>query len=97
MLNNIIFKTMLLESLSVKDVKSNISELVKILRKKRGLSQDELAEKLNLSRITISNLELGKNATLDTLLKVFQYLEVLEAFNTYVSEEIKNNEYDSLY
>lgn len=88
---------MILDSLSVKDVKINIAELVKILRKKRGLSQDELAEKLNLSRITISNLELGKNATLDTLLKVFQYLDLLEAFNTYVGEEIKNNQYKSLY
>lgn len=88
---------MLLEPLSVKDVKLNIAELVKMLRKKQGLSQEELAEKLNLSRITISNLELSKNATLDTLLKVFQYLEILETFNAYVSEEIKNNQYNSLY
>jgi transcriptional regulator with XRE-family HTH domain len=88
---------MLLEPLSVKDVKLNIAELVKMLRKKQGLSQEELAEKLNLSRITISNLELSKNATLDTLLKVFQYLEILETFNAYISEEIKNNQYNSLY
>lgn len=88
---------MLLEFLSVKDVKLNIAELVKMLRKKQGLSQEALAEKLNLSRITISNLELGKNATLDTLLKVFQHLEILETFNAYVSEEIKNNQYNSLY
>jgi transcriptional regulator with XRE-family HTH domain len=88
---------LLLESLSIKDVKVNIADLVKILRKKRGLSQEELAEQLNLSRITISNLELGKNATLDTLFKVFQYLEVLDTFNAYVIEEIKNNEYNSLY
>lgn len=88
---------MLIEPLSVKDVKINIAELVKMLRKKQGLSQEELAEKLNLSRITISNLELSKNTTLDTLLKVFQYLEILETFNAYVSEEIKNNQYNSLY
>lgn len=92
-----IIQVMLLEPLSVKDAKLNIAELVKMLRKKKGLSQKELAEKLNLSRITISNLELSKNATLDTLLKVFQYLEILETFNAYVSEEIKNNQYNSLY
>lgn len=92
-----IIQIMLLEPLSVKDVKLNIAELVKMLRKKQGLSQEELAEKLNLSRITISNLELSKNATLDTLLKVFQYLEILETFNAYISEEIKNNQYNSLY
>lgn len=92
-----IIQVMLLEPLSVKDAKLNIAELVKMLRKKKGLSQKELAEKLNLSRITISNLELSKNTTLDTLLKVFQYLEILETFNAYVSEEIKNNQYNSLY
>jgi len=88
---------MILDSLSVKDVKLNIAELVKMLRKRQQISQEELAEKLNLSRITISNLELGKNATLDTLLKVFQYLELMESLNNYIAEEIKNNQYNSLY
>lgn len=80
---------MMLGPLSVKDVKMNVAELVKILPKRRNLSQEELAEKLNLSRITISNLELGKNATLGTLFKVFQYLEILDTFNTCVAEETK--------
>lgn len=88
---------MTLESIKIKDVKEKIGEWTKAMRKGKGLSQDELAIELNLSRLTIQNLESGKNITIDTLLKVLQHFDVLEQFNRFVSEEAKNNSYNSLY
>ena len=57
---------MLAGNLKIKDVKTEIGQLVKSLHKKQKLSQQELAEQLDLSRITIQNLESGKNFTIDT-------------------------------
>jgi transcriptional regulator with XRE-family HTH domain len=88
---------MLFEILTIKNVKTDLGKLTKVLRKKQKLSQDELADLLNMSRITIQNLESGKNVTTDTLLKVFQHFDILEKFNHFLQEEIKNNSYKSLY
>jgi transcriptional regulator with XRE-family HTH domain len=88
---------MLFETLKIKDVKTELGKWVKMLRKKQNLSQDQLADLLNMSRITIQNLEAGKNITIDTLLKVLQHFDALEKFNEFVQEEIKNNSYKSLY
>ena len=88
---------MLFETIKIKDVKTDLGKWVRMVRKKQNLSQDELADLLNMSRITIQNLESGKNTTTDTLLKVFQHFDILEKFNHFVQEEIKNNSYKSLY
>ena len=88
---------MLFEIVKIKDVKTDLGKWVRMVRKKQNLSQDELADLLNMSRITIQNLESGKNITTDTLLKVFQHFDILEKFNDFVQEEIKNNSYKSLY
>ena len=45
-----------------------------MVRKQRQLTQLEVAERLNVSRNTIQNLEAGKNFTADTLLKGFDLL-----------------------
>jgi transcriptional regulator with XRE-family HTH domain len=87
----------MLDNLNIKDVKLQIGQLVKILRKKERLTQNQLGEKLDLSRITVQNLESGKNATLDTLLKVLQYFDKLQAFQDNIDNEISNNNYESLY
>lgn len=83
--------------LTIKDVKVQIGVLVKTLRKKEKVSQVELAEKLALSRITIQNLESGKNATLDTMLIVLQYFDKLHLINGVIINEINNNQLESLY
>ena len=85
------------DHLTVKEVKGNIGKLVKTLRNREGITQEELAVKLSLSRITIQNLELGKNPTIDTLLIVLQYFDQLGGFNKYIEAEIQNNNYESLY
>lgn len=65
----------------IKDVKSDTGILIRALRKHAGISQQELAEQLKMSRITIQNLESGKNFTIDTLLKVLQYFDLLPSIH----------------
>lgn len=81
-------------NLKIKDVKSEIAQLVKSYRKQQKLSQQELADQLELSRITIQNLESGKNFTIDTLLKVFNHFDVLVGFNQFLMD--KRNETEQL-
>jgi len=85
------------ERVTIKDVKVEIGDMIKLHRKQRKLNQDELAAQLNMSRITISNLEQGKNTTLDTLLKALLYFDVLDNFHQYLSDQIKANQQNSLY
>ena len=84
-------------NVNIVDVKIRFGTLVKTLRKKQGLTQEQLGNKLNLSRITIQNLESGKNATMDTMLIVMQYLDLLANFNDMLHTEITNSSYPSLY
>ncbi len=89
---------MFTSSIKIKDVKSEIGLLVKSYRKGEKLSMQELADKLELSRITIQNLESGKNFTIDTLLKALQYFDKLSAFNDFVKgKRSENEDVESLY
>ena len=89
---------MFVNSIKIKDVKSEIGLLVKSFRKLENISQQELAEKLGLSRITIQNLESGKNFTIDTLLKVVQHFDLLATLNDLLVEKRKaNDSLKSLY
>ena len=81
-------------NLKIKDVKSEIGQLVKSYRKQQRLTQQELADQLALSRITIQNLESGKNFTIDTLLKVFNHFDTLVGFNQFLMD--KRNETEEL-
>lgn len=65
------------DTVEIKDVKNELGALVKALRKQKGLSQGQLADALNVSRTTIQNLELGKNFTVDTILKVLKEIDLL--------------------
>ena len=42
--------------------KLEIGKKIKILRKTRGLTQQQLADKLNVKRATISNYEIGRRS-----------------------------------
>jgi transcriptional regulator with XRE-family HTH domain len=89
---------MFVNSIKIKDVKSEIGLLVKSFRKLENISQQELADKLGLSRITIQNLESGKNFTIDTLLKVAQHFDLLATLNDLLVEKRKaNDNLKSLY
>lgn len=68
----------MLEITTIKDVKVKIGEACKALRKLDGLSRDDLAEALDVSSTTIQNIENGKNATLDTVLKIANHFGLLQ-------------------
>lgn len=74
------------EAIEIKDVKRELGTLVKALRKQRGMSQKELATSLDVSRTTIQNLELGKNFTVDTFLKVMKEMDLLAQIQSEVSQ-----------
>jgi len=82
-------------NITIKDVKNNIANWCKTLRKADGLSQQQLANELNLSRITISKLENGENFTIETLLKVLQHFNQMDTFNDFVVNNTNTDQ--SLY
>jgi transcriptional regulator with XRE-family HTH domain len=86
------------ENVTINDVKLKIATTIKVLRKKENLSQEELASLLAVSRITIQNVEAGKNFTIDTLLKVLQHFDLLSDLNNQIDEAIEvNKKIISLY
>jgi transcriptional regulator with XRE-family HTH domain len=68
---------MLFEIVTIKDVKLSIGKICREKREAQKLSRDELATLLNLSRNTIQNIEMGKNSTIDNLLKVAYHFDLL--------------------
>lgn len=81
--------------ITVREVKSNIGRWCRLLRKSAELSQQELADELAMSRITVSKLENGENFTIETLLKVLQHFDQMQAFNEYILN--RSDIPDSLY
>lgn len=69
------------------DIRLQIGELVKVMRNSRGITQNELAMELNLSRLTIQKVESGKNFTMDTLLLIFQYFDVLDPLAGFIAAQ----------
>jgi len=55
----------------------SVNNNIKLLRKKSGMSQNELAEKIHVTRQTISNYETGKtNPDIEMLMLIAQVFEV---------------------
>lgn len=87
----------MLEITTIKDVKVKIGETCKALRKSNGLSRDNLAEVLDVSSTTIQNIEKGKNATLDNVLKVANHFGLLQSITKEIDKTITNQNDISLY
>lgn len=87
-----------MEFVTIKDIQKSIGEWCKLLRKRDKLTQKDLATELDLSPITISKLENGDNATLETVLKILQYFDEMNSFNRFIQTKITNlNDNKSLY
>ncbi|QCX00120.1 helix-turn-helix transcriptional regulator [Aggregatimonas sangjinii] len=87
----------MLEITTIKDVKVKIGEACKALRKSNELSRDELAEVLDVSSTTIQNIENGKNATLDNVLKVANHFGLLQSIANQIDKVIVDQNDISLY
>ena len=77
-------------TLEIKDVKNEIGLLIKAIRKQRGISQLQLAESIDVSRTTIQNLEIGKNFTVDTILKVLKEMDLLSQLQSEITQAKKH-------
>lgn len=83
---------MLFNNIKIKDIKIKCGHYVRLLRKNSKLSQEELAEMLNLSRLTIQNLESGKNFKIDTFLKVMKHFDLLSPIHEILEDKIDEQE-----
>ena len=63
------------------DIKMELAARMKALRKKRGYSQMELAERSNVSLGSIKRFEQQGEISLHHLLEIAQILDVLEDFD----------------
>ncbi|WP_234110548.1 MULTISPECIES: helix-turn-helix domain-containing protein [Chryseobacterium] len=79
----------MLDFLTIKEVKTNIGQWCRQMRKAQNLTKQELAEELDLSRFTVAKLENGENPTLETLLKVLQYFDEMKSLNQFVVTKTK--------
>lgn len=87
----------MLEVTTIKDVKVKIGEACKALRKSNDLSREDLAEVLDVSSTTIQNIENGKNATLDNVLKVANHFGLLPSITKEIDKVIIDQNDISLY
>jgi len=63
--------------MGIRKLRNEIGRKVKNLRLEKGLSQEKLAEYVNMSREHISCIERGKNlATVETLYNLATYFEI---------------------
>ncbi len=69
---------------SIHSTLSNLGEIISISRKKEKITQQDLANNIGVSRLTISNIENGKNVTIDNVLKIFKYFYLLDDFNEFL-------------
>lgn len=59
------------------NIKRQLGSKIKRLRQKRGFTQEQLAEKIQIAPRTLSGIENGENfVTAETLEKVFSALEI---------------------
>jgi transcriptional regulator with XRE-family HTH domain len=60
----------------IKDYRLKLGDKIRIIREKRGYSQGQLAEKMDINRSTISKIENGKfGITVDYLVRFSIFLD----------------------
>ncbi|MBZ9650891.1 helix-turn-helix domain-containing protein [Psychroflexus montanilacus] len=87
----------MIDAVTIKEVKLQLGELCKQKRQSYDMSQQDLAEALKLSRYTIQKFENGKNATLDTVLKIANHFDLLGNLYQALKDLEQNNDINSLY
>ena len=63
--------------MGIRKIRNSIGKKIKTLRQEKELSQEKLAEFVNLSREHLSCIERGKNTpTIETLYSIAKYFEI---------------------
>lgn len=74
------------------NIKKQLGAKIKRLRIKKGLTQEQFAEKINIATRTLSGIETGENfLTADTLEKIMDVLNVSSS-ELFALEHIKSQE-----
>ena len=74
------------------NIKKELGEKIKTIRKKRNLTQEQLAEKIDISSRNLSNIELGVNfPKAETLEKILKVLDITTE-DLFANEHIKTTE-----
>ncbi len=87
----------MIDFVTIKEVKLTLGLLCKSKRQSYDMSQEDLGEAIGLSRYTIQKFENGKNATLDTVLKIANHFELLKQLKKGIDIAIEDENTISLY
>ncbi|MCY4562245.1 MAG: helix-turn-helix transcriptional regulator [Flavobacteriaceae bacterium] len=82
---------------TIKEVKERIGLVCQQNRKVIDLSRDELAEILNIFATTIQNIENGKNATIDNILKIANHFGFLTIIYNSLDDFVETGDTPLLY
>ena len=87
----------MIDFVTIKEVKLKLGVLCKNKRQSYDMSQEDLGEAIGLSRYTIQKFESGKNATLDTVLKIANHFDLLKQLKKGIDKTIEAENNISLY
>lgn len=87
----------MMEVITIKDIKVKLGKACKMHRKLNNLSREQLADALEVSSTTIQNIENGKNATLDNVLKIANHFGLLGSISKEIDKVIDKLDTTSLY
>ncbi|WP_299055342.1 helix-turn-helix transcriptional regulator [uncultured Polaribacter sp.] len=87
----------MIDFVTIKEVKLKLGVLCKSKRQGYNMSQEDLSEAIGLSRYTIQKFENGKNATLDTVLKIANHFDLLKSLKKGIDKTIEDENNISLY
>ena len=84
---------LMFEVTTIKEIKVKIGSVCRQHRQSNNMSREQLAEALEVSSTTIQNIENGKNATMDNVLKVANHFVLLGSISKELDKAIstKNN------
>lgn len=68
------------------EIQETLGQRLRALRKARGMSQQEAADRADLARSTVHEAETGKNPTLNTLIRLLRVYGRLGALDTFIPE-----------
>jgi DNA-binding XRE family transcriptional regulator len=87
----------MINTVTIKDVKVQLGLLCKQKRQIYNMSQEDLAEAVGISRFTVQKFENGKNATLDTVLKIANHFDLLNSLYRALKHSEQSNDINPLY